>query len=142
MAENNRRRDSYLRYLKEKISKQKVGTKEFAQAVGARLGQKPTTLPAVSYTAIKHVQHKGQSRRSGGVKKELVGTDVFIQWTSSLKELVKSLLSFNIPISNYNSSIIGEFRFGRAPIRKHCAPIAGGAVSSEKRKNICFQIMS
>lgn len=84
--------------FKEKISKQKVGTKEFAQAVGARLGQKPTTLPAVSYTAIKHVQHKGSKQTvSGGVKKELVGTDVFIQWTSSLKELVKSLLSFNIP---------------------------------------------
>src|SRR5918999_1952518 len=33
----------------EKVSKQKVGTKEFAQAVVDRLGQKPETLKTVSY---------------------------------------------------------------------------------------------
>src|SRR5579863_2130159 len=34
---------------KDGVSKQKVGTKEFAEAVVARLGQKPQQLPAVSY---------------------------------------------------------------------------------------------
>jgi isocitrate dehydrogenase len=34
---------------KEGVSTQKVGTKEFAQAVVARLGQEPTTLKAVRY---------------------------------------------------------------------------------------------
>src|ERR687894_2403281 len=35
----------------EKVSKQKVGTKEFAEAVVARLGQTPQTLKAVKYNA-------------------------------------------------------------------------------------------
>src|SRR5580700_9458261 len=35
----------------EGSSKQKVGTKEFAQAVVARLGQKPNTLKPVGYAA-------------------------------------------------------------------------------------------
>src|SRR5438876_3624121 len=34
----------------ERVSKQKVGTKEFARAVVERLGQKPQTLKAVSYS--------------------------------------------------------------------------------------------
>jgi isocitrate dehydrogenase len=33
----------------EGVSKQKVGTKEFAQAVVDRLGKKPNTLKAVTY---------------------------------------------------------------------------------------------
>src|SRR5581483_4406372 len=39
----------------ERVSKQKVGTKEFAQAVIARLGQKPEQLKAVSYRAADRV---------------------------------------------------------------------------------------
>src|ERR671928_416069 len=37
--------------FKEGVSRQKVGTREFAEAVVARLGQKPETLKAVSYKA-------------------------------------------------------------------------------------------
>ena len=36
---------------KEGVSKEKVGTKEFAEAVAARIGQKPETLKPVTYTA-------------------------------------------------------------------------------------------
>src|SRR5581483_8214495 len=39
----------------EGVSKQKVGTKEFAEAVIARLGQKPEQLKAVSYRAADRV---------------------------------------------------------------------------------------
>src|SRR5437667_3937276 len=35
----------------ESVSKQKVGTKEFAEAVVARLGQQPQILKAISYAA-------------------------------------------------------------------------------------------
>src|SRR3954451_786707 len=61
--------------FKEKISKQKVGTKEFAQAVVARLGQKPEQLPAVHYEKAKHVHHavKQSSQAPSATKKELVG---------------------------------------------------------------------
>ncbi len=52
----------------EGVSKQKVGTKEFALAVIERLGQKPSTLKAVDYPAesnmwkssIAHVSKKKQ----------------------------------------------------------------------------------
>ena len=63
--------------FKEGVSKQKVGTKEFAQAVVDRLGQKPSTLKTVSYSNApkQTVAHKAAERTPE--KKELVGVDVF-----------------------------------------------------------------
>ena len=64
---------------KEGISKQKVSTKEFTQAVIENLGQKPTLLKEVSYannaalTLPKYV-------RKPAAKKELVGVDLFLHW--------------------------------------------------------------
>ena len=64
---------------KEGISKQKVSTKEFTQAVIENLGQKPTLLKEVSYannaalTLPKYV-------RKPSAKKELVGVDLFLHW--------------------------------------------------------------
>jgi len=66
----------------EATSKQKVGTKEFAQAVAERVGQKPNTLKAASY------KHGGAEASGGGTtrkertkaKKDLVGVDVFVDW--------------------------------------------------------------
>jgi isocitrate dehydrogenase len=84
--------------FKEKTSKQKVGTKEFAQAVVARLGQKPETLPAVYYEQAKHIHHsvKDSSHKHSSIKKELVGTDIFIHWNSSVEELATQLTSLSI----------------------------------------------
>lgn len=84
--------------FKEKISKQKVGTKQFAEAVVARLGQKPEQLPAVHYAKAKHVHHAVRSsvKASAKVKKELIGTDVFIQWSSPLEDLVSLLSTLEI----------------------------------------------
>ena len=64
----------------EGISKQKVGTREFADAVIARLGQKPETLKAVSY---KHRQpHAAAAGRAAPAqpKTELVGIDIYLEW--------------------------------------------------------------
>ena len=85
--------------FKEKTSKQKVGTKEFAHSVVARLGKKPDTLPAVLYEKPKHVQHaeKKISLNHHTTQKELVGTDVFIQWNSSVEELASHLTSLSLP---------------------------------------------
>ena len=66
--------------FKEGVSKQKVGTREFAEAVVARLGQKPQHLKEASYSkAPKQTvdQHTPATERA---KKELVGVDVFFQW--------------------------------------------------------------
>jgi isocitrate dehydrogenase len=64
--------------FKDGVSRQKVGTREFADAVCARMGQKPATLKAVSYG-----QGGAQSATSAApprvaAKKELVGVDVFL----------------------------------------------------------------
>ncbi len=67
----------------ERVSKQKVGTKEFAQAVIARLGQKPERLKPVSYRAADRGDMMLQvtTRPRTPDKKDLVGVDVFVDWT-------------------------------------------------------------
>lgn len=62
-------------------SKQKVGTKEFADAVIARLGQKPQTLKSVHY-AERPAQKTTARAARPAPKKELVGVDVYIEWSS------------------------------------------------------------
>src|SRR5438270_14049212 len=67
----------------EGVSKQKVGTKEFGQAVVRRLGKKPHTLKAVVYK-----QNGGEGtlaeetivKERSDTNKELVGVDVFLDW--------------------------------------------------------------
>ncbi|HEX7880858.1 MAG TPA: NADP-dependent isocitrate dehydrogenase, partial [Candidatus Eisenbacteria bacterium] len=62
----------------ESVSKEKVGTKEFAQAVIARLGQKPATLKAVSYVAGEPMVIVPAKRKESA--RELVGVDLFLHW--------------------------------------------------------------
>src|ERR1041384_7240065 len=64
----------------EKVSKQKVGTKEFAEAVIARLGQTPQILKARKYSKGDETHASGTSGKTA--HKELVGVDVFLDWTS------------------------------------------------------------
>ncbi|MCU0449128.1 MAG: isocitrate/isopropylmalate family dehydrogenase, partial [Bernardetiaceae bacterium] len=67
--------------FKEGVSQEKVGTKEFAQAVIARLGQKPNQLKAVDYGTSKPKEFKPfQFRPHTPAKKDTVGVDVFINW--------------------------------------------------------------
>src|SRR5262249_49698177 len=66
--------------FKEGTSKQKVGTKEFAQAVVARLGQKPEKLKAAAYRKSEGTAIKTDHKRSSE-KRELVGVDVFVDFT-------------------------------------------------------------
>jgi isocitrate dehydrogenase len=81
---------------KETVSRQKVGTREFAAAVVERLGQTPQTLKAVSYNAASGETLTGRGERSGRrkAKKELVGVDVFLDWSEGspdqLGEALKS----------------------------------------------------
>jgi isocitrate dehydrogenase len=62
---------------KEGVSKQKVGTKEFADAVIARVGQKPATLKAAAYAAGAHMDLSIRAAGTPAVK-ERVGVDIFI----------------------------------------------------------------
>lgn len=67
---------------KDGISKQKVGTKEFAQAVKANLGKKPSILPSVSY-ANNSALNLPKYVRKAPAKKQLVGVDIFVHWTGT-----------------------------------------------------------
>src|SRR5690242_1028234 len=65
------------------VSKQKVGTREFADAVIARLGQTPEVLKAVNYThAPQHTSYAPTTSTPSSEQKELVGVDVFLDWHS------------------------------------------------------------
>jgi isocitrate dehydrogenase len=66
----------------DNVSRQKVGTKEFAEAVVERLGRTPQTLKAVSYKAGDNEAFASQpaSSERPRAKKELVGVDVFLDW--------------------------------------------------------------
>jgi len=64
------------------ISTQKVGTREFAAAVVARLGQKPNTLKAVSYAKRKSAAIPAAAPAVASAATELKGVDVFVEWPS------------------------------------------------------------
>jgi isocitrate dehydrogenase len=68
--------------FKEQVSKQKVGTKEFGQAVVERLGKKPQTLKAVTYSQTEDEPYAGETivKERSDTHKELVGVDVFLDW--------------------------------------------------------------
>jgi len=83
---------------KEGVSKEKVGTREFAAAVVARLGRGPEHLTPVAYGA-----------RGGGVaspltltarpapRKDLVGVDVFLDWADGTPDQVGQALQAAVP---------------------------------------------
>jgi isocitrate dehydrogenase len=60
----------------ESVSTQKVGTKEFADAVIARIGQEPTTLKPVKYADAPEINVKVPTRVRQ--TKEQVGIDIFV----------------------------------------------------------------
>jgi len=76
------------------VSRQKVGTKEFADAVVKHLGKTPQTLKAVSYKAGdgEAITSQPAAKEKARAKKELVGVDVFLDWTKgSADQLGESL---------------------------------------------------
>jgi isocitrate dehydrogenase len=65
--------------FKEGNSKQKVGTKEFAQAVIENLGKKPATLKEVVYAKDTALKLPKYVKKPAAIK-ELVGVDIFVHW--------------------------------------------------------------
>jgi isocitrate dehydrogenase len=81
--------------LKDELhDKKPVGTKEFADEIIKRLGQKPEVLKAVEYKAkAGHQIKKFATKDLSSVKKELTGVDVFIDWNSGSAEDLGNMLS-------------------------------------------------
>jgi isocitrate dehydrogenase len=88
--------------FKEGISTQKVGTKEFAQAVIANLGKQPSTLKSVVY-AHESALNLPKYQRKAPAQKELVGVDIFVHWAGlnpdELAEKIQKLDSQEIKLS-------------------------------------------
>lgn len=80
--------------FKEGTSKQKVGTKAFADAVIARLGQKPTLFKEVEYGKSKLTEFK-EFTMPTHEKKETVGVDIFVDFIGTPDEIAKKMQSFN-----------------------------------------------
>lgn len=87
---------------KEGISKVKVGTKEFAQAVIANLGNQPSVLQSVSYSD-NTIMSLPKYQRKAPAKKDLVGVDIFIHWRgvdpNALADVVNQINSQNAQLS-------------------------------------------
>ncbi len=88
--------------FKEGVSKEKVGTKEFAEAVAARMGQKPEHLKPADYKGSGGAGSKafagdpGAKNRPAPGARELVGVDVFVHDTkNSPAELGKKMEGLN-----------------------------------------------
>ncbi len=77
------------------VSREKVGTREFAQAVVARLGQSPTSLKPVTYadaTAPAAAAAPAVVAPTRRATKELVGVDVFLHWSEAAPEAIAAAL--------------------------------------------------
>lgn len=76
--------DGYHTYdiFKEGVSKVKLGTTEFAQAVIERLGQQPQQLKSVKYAANAKLNLPKYVRKAPAPK-ELQGVDLFVHWTGT-----------------------------------------------------------
>ena len=71
----------------EGVSREKVGTREFAAAVVARLGRRPETLKPVSYASAPPTRAEALAASSRPpARKETVGVDVFLDWSGGTPE--------------------------------------------------------
>jgi isocitrate dehydrogenase len=78
----------------EGVSKEKVGTKEFAAAVISRIGQTPNRLKAVSY-AKREGGALSYSPAASASNAQLRGVDVFVYWPSrNPNELAETMKKF------------------------------------------------
>jgi isocitrate dehydrogenase len=75
---------------KEGISKKKVGTKDFADAVIAHLGQEPQTFEKVHYTAFD--QPKVRTEPHTRSTKTMIGVDIFLDYLGETEPLAEKVV--------------------------------------------------
>jgi isocitrate dehydrogenase len=82
---------------KEGVSTQKVGTREFAEAVIANLGKTPVHLEPVHYST-EYSLNLPSYKRKAPARKELEGVDLFVHWPGlDANELAARLKSVETP---------------------------------------------
>ena len=89
--------------FEEGVSTEKVGTREFAQAVIARMGQTPEKLKPVSYANATDSAFKVKLKPAQPVKVETVGVDLFLHHAdrdpNALGEALKNFTAGNMHLS-------------------------------------------
>src|SRR4051812_34646297 len=103
--------------FKEGVSTEKVGTKEFACAVSARVGQKPNTLKPVVYGKRAEAAAPVALTVSSSAM-ELKGIDVFVYWPSrnanALAEAVAKLAGEGLSLQMIDNRGVKVWPAGRA----------------------------
>jgi isocitrate dehydrogenase len=87
----------------ERVSKKKVGTQEFAQAVIERLGQEPERLRPARFGKPSPEPMVPKLERKTPAQKELVGVDVFFDWWGQNPEELAAMLK---PLAGQNLELI------------------------------------
>ena len=81
--------------FKEGISKEKVGTSEFADAIIKNLGENPSVLKKVSFAKDSVLQLPKYVKKAPA-NKQLVGVDLFVHWNGTdPNELAEKLQNIN-----------------------------------------------
>lgn len=89
---------------KPELSKEKVGTKAFAQAVIARLGERPSKFKPVHYEASEGIKLAPYKRKEPA-KKALLGFDAFVHWSGTDPDALAATLT-KISTANLKLSMI------------------------------------
>jgi isocitrate dehydrogenase len=102
----------------ESVSKQKVGTKEFAEAVVQRMGQTPQILKAVKYSKVEGGAGGSGVSAAASTKKDLVGMDIFLDWSkgsaNDLGEAVSKLGGDGLKLSTISNRGVKVWPGGHA----------------------------
>lgn len=77
--------------FKEGVSKEKVGTREFAEAIAKNLGKKPSTLKSARYSAPSKELFSRSEEGEAHVKTELKGVDVYVRHKGPVDQLAEKL---------------------------------------------------
>jgi isocitrate dehydrogenase len=102
----------------EGVSTQKVGTREFANAVVARLGQKPNTLKPVAYAHRGAAAAARATVEAAPTSVKTQGIDVFVYWPSrnpnQLAEAVGKLAGEGLSLQMIDNRGVKVWPAGRA----------------------------
>ncbi len=91
---------------KEGVSKEKVGTKEFAEAVIKRIGQNPQILKTADYSKANEAMKLGVTLKSAyKANKQLMGVDIFLDYGGGDPEKVGGDIS-KITSGNLELSVV------------------------------------
>ena len=79
----------------KETSKKQLGTKEFAEAIVERLGERPSKIPFEKYQSVKKIKSFAFKPAPKDLKKDFVGVDVFFEKkTNNVSLLVEELKNF------------------------------------------------